>query len=145
VQKILLAVDGSESALRATRKLIESVAAYKVPPRVELVTVHPPVPHYGGFSAAVVSHEMIEKYYREEGEKALAASKQVLDEAGVRYTPHVLVGEVPRAIVEHAGKARCQMIYMGTRGMTALVNMLLGSVATKVLHLARVPVVLVHG
>jgi nucleotide-binding universal stress UspA family protein len=36
------------------------------------------------------------------------------------------------------------MIYLGTRGMTALPNMLLGSVATKVLHLAQVPVVLIH-
>jgi nucleotide-binding universal stress UspA family protein len=36
------------------------------------------------------------------------------------------------------------MIYMGTRGRTALANMVLGSVATRVLHLAHIPVVLVH-
>jgi nucleotide-binding universal stress UspA family protein len=36
------------------------------------------------------------------------------------------------------------MIYMGTRGMTAVSNMVMGSIATKVLHLADVPVVLVH-
>jgi nucleotide-binding universal stress UspA family protein len=35
------------------------------------------------------------------------------------------------------------MMYMGTRG-GALANMVLGSVATKVLHLAHIPVVLVH-
>jgi nucleotide-binding universal stress UspA family protein len=35
------------------------------------------------------------------------------------------------------------MIFIGTRGMTAAANMLLGSVATKVLHLSRVPVLLV--
>jgi nucleotide-binding universal stress UspA family protein len=33
---------------------------------------------------------------------------------------------------------------MGTRGMTAIANLVLGSVATKVLHLTQVPVVLVH-
>ena len=33
---------------------------------------------------------------------------------------------------------------MGTRGMTTISNLVLGSVATKVLHLARVPVALVH-
>ena len=144
MQKILLAVDGSESALRAARKLIEGAAAYREPPQVELVTVHLPVPHVGGFAGTVVSHEMMDKYYREEGEKALAACKQALNEAGLRYTQHILVGDVARAIVERADKAGCQMIYMGTRGMTALSNMLLGSVATKVLHLAHVPVVLVH-
>jgi nucleotide-binding universal stress UspA family protein len=36
------------------------------------------------------------------------------------------------------------MIFMGTRGMTALANVALGSVTTRVLHLAHVPVLLVH-
>jgi len=36
------------------------------------------------------------------------------------------------------------MIHMGTRGMTALANMGMGSIAIKVLHLAQVPVLLVH-
>ena len=142
--KILLAVDGSESAVRATRKLVEGAAAYKESPQVELVTVHLPVPHVGGFSGAVVSHEMIEQHYREEGEKALAPSKQILDQAKIRYTPHILVGDIAKAIVEHADKSRCDMIYMGTRGMSAVSNMLVGSIATKVLHLAHVPVVLIH-
>ena len=142
--KILLAVDGSESAVRATRKLIESAAAYRDPPQVELVTVHLPVPHVGGFSGVVITHEMIEQYYRDEGQKALAASKQLLDQAAIRYTPHILVGDIAKTIVEHAEKAGSDMIYMGTRGMTAMSNMLVGSIATKVLHLAHVPVVLVH-
>jgi nucleotide-binding universal stress UspA family protein len=144
VLKILLAVDGSESAVRATRKLVESAAAYKEPPHVELVTVHLPVPHVGGFSGVIVSHEMIEQHYREEGQKALAPTKEILDRAGIRYTPHILVGDIAKAIVEQADKSRCDMIYMGTRGMTAMSNMLVGSIATKVLHLAHVPVVLVH-
>jgi nucleotide-binding universal stress UspA family protein len=33
---------------------------------------------------------------------------------------------------------------MGTRGMTALASVVLGSVATRVLHLADIPVVLIH-
>ena len=142
--KILLAVDGSESAVRATRKLVESAAAYRDPPQVELVTVHLPVPHVGGFSGVVITHEMIEQYYRDEGQKALAPSKQLLDQAGIRYTPHILVGDIAKTIVEHAEKSGSDMIYMGTRGMTAMSNMLVGSIATKVLHLAHVPVVLVH-
>lgn len=142
--RILLAVDGSESAVRATRKLVESAAAHKEPPQVELVTVHLPVPHVGGFSGVVISNEMIEQHYREEGEKALAPSKEILDAAGIRYTTHILVGDIAKAIAEHADKTRCDMIYMGTRGMSAVSHMLVGSIATKVLHLAHVPVVLVH-
>ena len=142
--KILLAVDGSESALRATRKLIETAAWYKEPPPVELVTVHLPVPHIGGFSGVVLTHDMIERYYAEEGDKMLAPSRQLLDAARVKYTPHILVGQIAPTIVAHAQKSGCHLVYLGTRGMTPLPNMLLGSIATKVLHLAQVPVVLVH-
>jgi nucleotide-binding universal stress UspA family protein len=33
---------------------------------------------------------------------------------------------------------------MGTRGMSALASMALGSVAARVLHLADIPVMLIH-
>jgi nucleotide-binding universal stress UspA family protein len=141
--KILLAVDGSESALRAARKLIETAAWYREPPTVELVTVHLPVPLVG-FADAVVSRDMTERYYREEGEKMLAGARAALDAAGVKYAPHILVGPIAQTIVDHAHRTGCNMICMGTRGMTAVSNMVMGSIATKVLHLADVPVVLVH-
>ena len=141
--KILLAVDGSESAVRAARKLIETAGWYREPPAVELVAVHLPVPLVG-FAEVVVSREMTERYYREEGEKMLATARQLLDAAGIKYVPHILVGQIAQTIVEHAHKSGCHMIYMGTRGMTALSNMVMGSIATKVLHLADIPVVLVH-
>jgi nucleotide-binding universal stress UspA family protein len=142
--KTLLAVDGSDSALRATRKLIESVALYKEPLEVELVTVHLPVPPVGGFSSVAVSRDMVERYYREEGEKALAPSRQLLVAAGIKHNPHILVGGIAPTIVEYAKRLGCQMIYIGTRGMTAISNLVLGSIAIEVLHLADVPVVLVR-
>jgi nucleotide-binding universal stress UspA family protein len=141
--KLLLAVDGSESAVRATQEIIETAGLYKETPEIELVTVHLPVPPVGGFSGVVVTRDMIEGYYREEGERALAPSRQLLDTAHLEYTPHILVGDIAPALVEHAEKSGSQMIYMGTRGRTAISNLVLGSVPTKVLHLARVPVVLV--
>jgi nucleotide-binding universal stress UspA family protein len=144
VLKILLAVDGSESAVHATQKLIESAGWFKEPLEIELVTVHLPLPQVGGFAGSVVSHDMVEKYYSEEGAKALAPARKLLDSAGVRYVPHILVGEVAQSLVAHAQKTGCQLLYMGTRGMSAMPNLMVGSVATKVLHLATVPVVLVR-
>jgi nucleotide-binding universal stress UspA family protein len=141
--KILLAVDGSENAVRATGELVENLARYKQTPEVELVTVRQPLPHVGPFAGAVIGQDTIEGYYREEGEKALAPSKQVLEAAGIRYSPHVLVGEIAQTIIAHAQKSGCEMIYMGTRGMTPISSTLLGSIAIKVLHLTPVPVVLV--
>jgi nucleotide-binding universal stress UspA family protein len=144
VLKILLAVDGSESATRATHKLIEMAGWFKEPLELELVTVHLPLPHVGGFAGAVVSHDMVEKYYSEEGGKALAPARKLLDAAGIGYVPHILVGEIAQSLVGHAEKTGCRMVCMGTRGMSAMSNLMVGSVATKVLHLSAVPVLLVH-
>jgi nucleotide-binding universal stress UspA family protein len=142
--KILLAVDGSQSAVRATRELVGMLAAWKDVPALDVVTVHLPVPHVGGFSGIVVSHEMIQRYYDEEGAKALAPCTEVLDAAGVKYSSQVLIGDIAQAIVDHARAAGCTLICIGSRGMTAVSNMVLGSVATKVLHLAHVPVLVVR-
>jgi len=140
--KVLLAVDGSENALRATRELIGNAASYKEPLQVELLTVRSPLP-IGGFAGTVLTREMIESYYREEGANALAASEELLSRAGIVFTPHVLVGDVATTIVEHATRSGCRMIYMGTRGLAPIPSLVLGSVATKVLHLARMPVMMV--
>ena len=141
--KVLLPVDGSESAARATQKLIETFGWYKKQPRIDLLAVHLPVHRFPNMSLAV-SDEMIERYYAEECEDMLAASKKILDAAGVNYTTHKAVGTIAESIIEHAKKMDSTMIYMGTRGMTALSNMLLGSTTTRVLHLTHIPVVLIH-
>ena len=141
--KILLPVDGSESAAGATQKLIVTIGWYKEPPSIDLLAVHPAVPRYPNMGT-VVSEGMLESYYRDECEGMLAASKKALDAAGIKYTAHTRVGPIAETIVEQATQSGSDMIFMGTRGMTALSNMALGSVATRVLHLAHIPVVLIH-
>jgi nucleotide-binding universal stress UspA family protein len=139
--KVLLPVDGSASASRATQNLIETLGWYKEQPKIDLLAVHLAVPRFPNMGI-VVSEEMINRYYREECEEMLAPSKKALDAAGMKYTVHTLVGPIAESIVEQAKQSDSNMIYMGTRGMTALANMALGSVATRVLHLAHIPVVL---
>ena len=141
--KILLPVDGSASAVNATRKLIETLAWYRERPAIEVCTVHlplPKVPNMGAF----VSKEMVRKYYEEESDAMLKPSRDLLDAAGVQYTAERLIGPIAETIVERAQTSGSDLIFMGTRGMSALASMALGSIATRVLHLARIPVVLVH-
>jgi nucleotide-binding universal stress UspA family protein len=141
--KILLPVDGSECAVRATRKLVDTLAWYRDAPAIELCAVHLPLPRVPNMGA-FVSHEMVQKYYDDESDAMLAPSKAVLDAAGVTYTVARLVGPIAETIVDHAGKSGVDLIFMGTRGMSAIANVALGSVTTRVLHLVRVPVLLVH-
>jgi nucleotide-binding universal stress UspA family protein len=141
--KVLLPVDGSASATRATEKLIETLGWYNEQPKIDLLAVHLPVPRFPNMGI-VISDEMLERYYAEECEEMLAPSKKALDAAGMKYTAHTLVGPIAESIIDRAKQSGSNMIYMGTRGMTALSNMALGSVATRVLHLAHIPVVLIH-
>ncbi|MGI8895681.1 MAG: universal stress protein [Casimicrobiaceae bacterium] len=141
--KVLLPVDGSKSAASATHKLVETLRWYKEPPQVDLLAVHLPVPRFANMNL-VISEEMVDRYYAEGCEEMLASSKKTLDAAGITYTVHTLVGSIAESIIEQAKQSGSNMIYMGTRGMTALSNMVLGSVTTRVLHLAHIPVVLIH-
>jgi nucleotide-binding universal stress UspA family protein len=141
--KILLAVDGSKFSLDAVDCLIEHADWYREKPSVELLTVHLPVPKLPRMNL-VVGKNQIESYYREEGEAMLAGAKRKLDAAGIGYKANILVGPVAETIVAHAKKTRCDLIFIGTHGRTAAGNMLLGSVATKVMHIAAIPVLLVR-
>ncbi len=141
--KILLAVDGSKHALKAVDCLIEHASWYREKPQVELVTVHAPVPKLPRMNL-VVGRNQIQKYYEEEGAAALAAAKKKLGAARIKYQAHILIGQVAESIVQHASKTRCDQIFIGTHGRTAAANLLIGSTATKVLHISKVPVLLVR-
>ena len=140
--KILLAVDGSKNSLNAVQSLVDHAGWYREKPRVELVTVHLPVPKLPGMGAAV-GKSQIQKYYQEEGEGRLTAARRKLGAAGIPVEASVLVGPVAETIVRHAKAKRCDLIFIGSRGMSALGKALIGSTATKVLHLSDIPVLLV--
>ena len=140
---VLLPVDGSECSIRATEKLVEMLGRCNSPPQIDLLAVHLPVPRFPNMSL-VISDEMIQRYYDEECGRILAPSRAVLDAAGAKYAVHRRIGPIAENIVEQAKQAQSDLICMGTRGMTPLANMVLGSVANRVLHLARIPVLLVH-
>ena len=79
---------------------------------------------------------------REEGEQNLAAAKKVLERAGLAYNARVLVGPIAETLAKHAKSSRCDLIMIGTHGRTAIADALIGSTASKVLHIADVPVLL---
>jgi len=140
--KILLAVDGSKPSLDAVDLLVAHADWYRSRPEVELVTVHLPVPKVPGLGS-VVAKSGLQAYYQDEGEARLAAAKKKLDAARISYAAHILVGPVAESLVKLAKDKRCDMIYIGTRGMTGAAAALVGSTASKVLHISPLPVLLV--
>ena len=139
--KMLVPVDGSEYSDRGVDYLIRSAQWYREPIEIHLLTVHHHMP-YGRAVSAVASDE-IQKYHQEAGLKALESARTRLDAAGIPYTFHIGVGVPAEIIAQYARQQDCDQIVMGTRGLGSVGGLLLGSVATKVLALASVPVLLV--
>ena len=139
---ILLAVDGSKNSLAAVASLIKHVDWFKKPPTVHLTYVHLPVPKVGAFGGGP-SKTALANYYREEGEQAVAKAQKLLAKSAIPYETAILVGPIAETLCTHAENENCELICMGTRGLNSVANMVMGSVATKVLHRATVPVLLV--
>ena len=139
--KLLLPIDGSEGALRAVDRLLAMRHWYREPLEIHLLNVqHLLHKDVGNFVAA----SDIRDFHQEEGMKELAAARACLDEAGVPYRHHVVVGElVPETIAHFAREHGIGQILMCTHGRSPIGDLLLGSVAHGVVHSASIPVTLV--
>jgi len=139
--KLLVAVDGSAHAQRAVEYVIRHAPWYRDPVHVHLLNVQWPL---AGVNVKLfISEASLNAYYQDEGEAALKTARAALEAAGIAYTPHVGVGDPGKTTVEFASDQKCDHIVVGTRGLGAVSGMILGSVATKIVHLSPVPVILV--
>ena len=139
-RKVLLPVDGSESSLRAAQH-VAALARALPHLEVHLVNVQP---HGDDWMVRrVLAPDRLERLEREWAESALAPARAVLAEAGAHLHEHFEQGDVAKTIVRLADELGCDLLVMGTRGLSSLNEILLGSVANKVLHLARTPITLV--
>ena len=139
--KILLPVDGSENSLRALQQVIAMKEQYSEPIEVHLLNVQLPVA--SGAVKMFISQQQLNDFYRDEGMAALKDARALLDQAGVSYQHHIGVGDLAGTITSYAKDKQCRQIVIGTRGRGSFAGALLGSVATKVVHLADIPVLLI--
>lgn len=142
MQKLLVPVDGSERAQAAVKEAIRLAKAGGAR-EIHLLNVQANI--FSEPSRIYLDPANLDTYYYNESEKALAGAQALLSEAGVSFVVHRAVGSVAETIVDKARELECDAIVMSTRGHGKVVGMLLGSVSTKVLHLAEVPVTLVRG
>ena len=139
MRKLLIAVDGSQHSDHAVLFAVNFVKEHG-PVEIHLVNVQPPLSHD---ITRFASQQQVADFHREESEKLMRAACQLLDDAGAAYTGHPLVGAVAEAIAGLADTLHCDQIVMGTHGRGAFRELLMGSITIKVLHLSKVPVLLV--
>ena len=142
LRRLLLAVDGSDTAERAVRYLLAMRAALREPEAIEvhLVNVQRPV---SGDVSSFVAKEQLQEFQNERCDAALAPARRILDEAGQRYVEHRKVGAPGATIAEVAHAQGCDLIVMGARGRGGHTAALLGSVAQSTIERASVPVLVV--
>lgn len=137
--KFLVAVDGSSASLRSVKLAIEFATrreASLILLNVQnLVTLVP--------NTALMAAAWIEEAEVNASEEALRDSVAACQAAGVRFEIRSERG-TPAATIDQISRAESVAhIIMGTRGLGSIRGLLLGSVATQVLHLVEVPVTLV--
>ena len=143
MDRVLAAIDGSDNSNRSLDTLIKLAQELKSPPDVVLVSVTVPLPPVMGMEV-MASPDLLAAYYEKAQQQTLAAARAKLQAAGLVFTERKELGEPAELIVQIASETGAKMIFMGSRGAGALANLLLGSTANKVLHLAKVPVVMTH-
>jgi nucleotide-binding universal stress UspA family protein len=141
MHKLLVPVDSSDSAMRALEHAIR-LAQETGSMELVIVYAHEPPLIYGEI-AMYLPEEKAREMLREHSEDILRPAIEKAKAAGVTFTSQVLIGDIAKSIVSCAENLACDGIVMGTRGMSAVGNLVMGSVATKVTHLTKLPVTLV--
>jgi nucleotide-binding universal stress UspA family protein len=141
MMRLLVPVDGSPHAERAVQHLIRLAQCREIAPEIHLINVREPVDSWE--VRHFLTEEEIGRMQRDEGEEDLRSARALLDAAGLAYDAQVLNGPVAQTIADQAERLHCDAIFMGSHGRGHLAGLFLGSVATKVVHLSRVPVTLV--
>ncbi|EMI09414.1 universal stress protein [Anoxybacillus gonensis] len=137
MKNILLASDGSEHALRATKKAIE-LCSYIQKATVTVVYV---------INTTTAKTDVLLEGNVEEREamrkKRLSSTEALLKEANIPYEIRLLRGEPGPAIVEFANAHSFDLVIVGSRGLNTLQEMVLGSVSHKVAKRVDAPVLIV--
>lgn len=139
--KILVAVDGSEF----TSRMVAYWAAHDewlgTQHEYTVLTVVPPVPPR---AAAVLDRELLNAYYADEGEKVFHPLRTFLDKQGLKATFLSKTGHIADTIAATASEGSFDLLMMGSHGHGTLGNLVMGSVATKVMAHCKVPVLLIR-
>ncbi|MGJ7555861.1 universal stress protein [Variovorax sp. RB2P76] len=139
--KILLAVDGSEYTTRMLSYLLAHKEWSGAGHAFTVFTAVLPVPHR---AAAFAGPDLVHQYYDDDARIVLEPVRALLKEHGIAADFVHKIGHPADEIAAFAQKGGFDLLVMGSRGHGLLANLVLGSVATKVLAACTVPVLLVR-
>ena len=138
--KILIPLDGSESALEAVRFAIR-LARGGLHTSVVLANVQEPTHIYEMVMAP--DPELLAQISTTAGATILEAGAALLESAGMIFEQEIATGDPAHTLIDIVERFECDTIIMGSRGVGTMRSALLGSVSHEVLHSSPVPVMIV--
>jgi nucleotide-binding universal stress UspA family protein len=146
IVKILFAVDGSGYTVKAAQYIATHFQVCQGAVELHLLHVHLPIPRGLAMAQAerLLGRNVDDRYYKEESEAALATAEEILRKHDIPCKSTYKVGDVAEEINDYASINGIDMIAMGSHGYGAVKNLLMGSVATKVLALTNIPILVVR-
>lgn len=142
VMRILVPVDASDSANRAAAHAV-SLADGRADAEIILLNVQNPRTLDTSDVSSVVSVGPDTELAADQSEKALRQAVRLCRDAQVKFYTRSAFGPIAETINQSADEVKADQIVMGTRGFRPLRGAVLGSVSSKVVYLARIPVTLV--
>lgn len=140
--KILVASDGSKNAMRAVKFAINQVLTSNLTSNsITVISVHDDtgLRHAKSF----VGSDAVADYLRELSEKELKPAIKALAESGVKHSMVIKTGNVAQEIGNLAAKEKFDMVVLGAKGRSAIADLLIGSVAQRVIATVKQPIVLI--
>lgn len=142
MRKVLMAFDGSDNAKRAVQYLIDFARDHTATLEVHLLNVQQEPLLYGEYVTSAFI-EQLQQSLLEKARELLVWPADQLQAAGISHQSHTVLGNVAEQVSAFAERLGCDTVVMGTRGLGTFTGMLLGSVATRVVHEVSMPVLLV--
>ena len=139
--KILLAVDGSKYTKKMLAYLTTHDELFTTGNEYTVLTVQPSLPPR---ARTAVGKEIVDGYYTDESGKVLGPVCKFLQRHNIDARSVWKVGPAGETIARMADTGKYDLVIMGSHGHGALGNLVMGSVATRVLAHCGVPVLLVR-
>ncbi|MCU6711005.1 universal stress protein [Paenibacillus sp. J5C_2022] len=138
-KRLLLATDGSAHAARAAEA---AIGLMKELPGAEMTIIHvsDEAPSRSELMQAGLDMKAV---LEADAHKAIEETERRFQQAEVPFTLKVAFGNPADVIVEWSQKEHADMIIIGSRGLNAVSEVIMGSVSRKVLHHANCPVLVV--
>lgn len=135
---VLLAVDGSENAIRAAEAAAGLVAALPGSLLAVVYVAAPPAQ-----SRIVKANYDVHALLEEDARTVAGPVLDLIEGMGVPYSLEVGMGDPATEILKITEKVEADLVVIGSRGLGALQGVVMGSVSQKTAQLAACPVMIV--